>query len=364
MSCKTTFPVLLVIGFVILVPCRAAEPGAAKIPILYSTDLFLPPDDPDDHYDLATLFALPELDIRGIILDQGARQEQKTGRASVEQMLHITKRQVPCVVGLSGRLSSRADKALEQPAQFQGAVELILKVLRESPEKVTIFTTGSCRDVAAAFNRQPQLFRSKVRACYANVGDGPAGIQTEYNVGLDAEGYGRIFEMGVPLYWCPCFGKDGYLTHFRVDQNPVIGSCVPAVQNFFIYCLTGLKADPIAFLRTGPHPLPGQGREMWCTAPLFHAAGRKIYRRGLDDFLALPPAEARKSGLADNEVKLFDFVPIRAAVDPEKRNGQPHLTAELHAAQPTGYVFHITEATKFGRGMGSCLKNVLATLGR
>jgi inosine-uridine nucleoside N-ribohydrolase len=211
MSCRTTLPVLLVIGFVILSPCRAAEPGAAKLPILYSTDLFLPPDDPDDHYDLATLFAMREFDIRGIILDQGAKQKQKTGRGSVEQMLHITKRQVPCVVGLGGRLSSRTDKALEQPAEFQGAVELILKVLRESPEKVTIFTTGSCRDVAAAFNRQPQLFQSKVRAYYANAGDGPAGVQKEYNVGLDTEAYARIFEMGVPLYWCPCFGRTATL---------------------------------------------------------------------------------------------------------------------------------------------------------
>jgi hypothetical protein len=149
-----------------------------------------------------------------------------------------------------------------------------------------------------------------------------------------------------------------------VDQNPVIGSCVPAVQNFFIYCLTGSKEDPIAFLRTGPHPLPGQARAMWCTAPLFHAAGRKIYGRGLDDFLALRPAEARKIGLADKEIKLFDFVPLRAAVDPEKEDGKPRLTAELNAAKPTGYAFHISEAKQFDRVMGSCLKNVLATLGR
>ncbi len=40
--------------------CRGAENDALRIPVLYSTDLFQPYDDPDDHFDLATLFGLPE----------------------------------------------------------------------------------------------------------------------------------------------------------------------------------------------------------------------------------------------------------------------------------------------------------------
>ena len=43
-----------------------AEP---KIPIIHSTDLFHPHVDPDDHFDLAILFAIKEFDIKGIILD-------------------------------------------------------------------------------------------------------------------------------------------------------------------------------------------------------------------------------------------------------------------------------------------------------
>jgi hypothetical protein len=44
---------------------------AGRIPVLYCTDLFHPHDDPDDHFDLATLYAIPEFDLRGIVLDQG-----------------------------------------------------------------------------------------------------------------------------------------------------------------------------------------------------------------------------------------------------------------------------------------------------
>lgn len=289
-----------------------------KVPILYSTDLFHPHDDPDDHYDLATLFALDELDIKGIILDLGAKQKQKTGRPAVEQLIHITGRRVPIAIGLATPLKSRDDKALDQPAESQGGVRLILDALRESKQKVILFSTGSCRDIAAAFNREPDLLREKVRAYYPNVGDGPGGAQGEYNVTLDPRAYERIFDMGPLLHWCPCFGKDGYGTHYVADQPAVVGACTPPVQNYFVYCLTQSKADPIPFLSSGPHSLPTGKRAMWCTAPLFHAAGRRIYQRGADDFVALPPPEAEKAGLADKAIEPYQFVPVRVTLTDPK----------------------------------------------
>ena len=83
--------------------CRGAENNAPRIPVLYSTDLFHPYDDPDDHFDLATLFGLPEFDVRGIVLDLGEKQKQKTGRPAVEQMMRITGRKVPWPSGWPGR---------------------------------------------------------------------------------------------------------------------------------------------------------------------------------------------------------------------------------------------------------------------
>ena len=37
--------------------------AAAPIPVVYSTDLMHPHDDPDDHFDLACLYAMPEADV-------------------------------------------------------------------------------------------------------------------------------------------------------------------------------------------------------------------------------------------------------------------------------------------------------------
>jgi len=53
---------------ILLLLLRCAPPAvsaADKIPIIYSTDLYQPHEDPDDHVDLATLFALDEFEILG-----------------------------------------------------------------------------------------------------------------------------------------------------------------------------------------------------------------------------------------------------------------------------------------------------------
>jgi hypothetical protein len=149
--------------------CGGLALAGDRVPVVYSTDLFHPHADPDDHYDLACLFAMREFDVRGIILDLGGTQAQWPGRPAVEQMMHITGRKVSYGFGLSRPLRSRDARALDEPAEFQAGVKLLLSVLRESKEPVTLFTTGSCRDVAAAFNREPELLKTKVKAVYYNL---------------------------------------------------------------------------------------------------------------------------------------------------------------------------------------------------
>jgi hypothetical protein len=307
--------------------CSLVAAAGPKIPILYSTDLFHPHGDPDDHYDLAALFAIDAFDIKGIILDLGATQKKRIGRPPLEQMMKITGRDVPYAVGLSQRFRSRTDKALEEPAEFQGAVNLILSVLRASKEEVVITTTGSCRDVAAAFNREPELLKEKVKAVYINIGAVPKEQQgKECNVGYDPLAYYRMLESGLPVYWCPCIGVGAYKTGYSIDHATVIGACSPPVQNYFVYCLTKSKADPIEFLATGPHPVPtshvvswnpksSSRKGMWCTGPMFHAAGWKIYQRATDDFVALPPVQAEEAGLTDQVVEAFGFEPIRVTLE-------------------------------------------------
>ncbi len=109
-----------------------------------------------------------------------------------------------------------------------------------------------CRDVAAAFNRQPELFRKNVKALYCVVGTGGEGnvAQDDWNVKLDRWAYFRMFDVGVPFYWCstrPIMKADKggpFSTSYWADQDKVLRACPLPVQNFFVYCLTKSKADP------------------------------------------------------------------------------------------------------------------------
>ena len=234
-------------------------------------------------------------------------------------------------------------------------------MLRRSPDKVVLHTAGSCRDVAAAFNREPDLLREKVRAVYIEIGNGPDGLQKEWNVTLDPLAFVRVLESGLPVYWCPCFGKDGYQTYYKADQAAVLAACEQRVQNYFVYCLTKSKEEPIAFLHAGPRPLPGGGRNMWCTAPLLHAAGRKIYERGPDDFVALPPAAAARAGLAGKAVDVLEFVPVRVSAAGEP--AVPVLSAKLGDAGASCFIFRRVDP-RYEKILGSCLKNLLSGLGK
>ena len=248
---------------------------------------------------------------------------------------------------------------MEEAESFQGGVKLMLSVLRDSDEKVVINLVGSATDTAAALNREPELFKDKVKAIYIHAGNGPDGPQPEWNVQLDPMAYVRLLESGLPIYWCPCYGRDGYQTYYLVkEQSSVIGACTKPVQNYFVYCFTQSKDDPIGFLGGGPHPVPNGARNMWCTAPMFHAAGRTIYQRGADDFVALTPAAAEKAGLAGKAVNAFSFLPVR--VDTGKF---PVLRVVLNPVHANTFVFR-TADPRYQQILASCLKNLLAELGR
>lgn len=274
----------MILPLVFVLLSAAASPPAASahgsIPILYTTDLYHPHDDPDDHFDLATLFAVPEFDIRAIVIDTGERGKDRPGLLPVRQMMHITGRKVPVATGLIANLKHQADPATDRAQAEQAGVELILKVLREADEPVTIFTTGSLRDVAAAYNRDRAIFERKAKRVYINVGHSSGG--QEHNVRLDPQAYVRILSADLPVYWVPCFGGDGFYSFWSFTQADVLDACPRPVQNFFVYCLTRAEAKQRHPIQSLADPVasdakrkiwPGR-RNMWCTGAFLHAAGR------------------------------------------------------------------------------------------
>lgn len=256
------------------------------VPVIYCTDLFHPHVDPDDHFDLACLYAIRQLDVKVIILDQGRNQQQRPGSVAVRQMNTITGRQIPWEIGLADQLTRPDDTGTGQPKEYQGGVEQILKILAESDRPVNIITVGSVRDVAAAFNRAPELFQKKLGRLMIFIGEASAPGFIEYNVGLDVHGFRRIMESGLPIYWVPCFDgglwqNRGQASYWKASQAELLGNVSKRAMNYFIYALTKSTEDPILFLdrpitSERASDILGMERNLWCTAIFGDLADMKI----------------------------------------------------------------------------------------
>jgi len=357
--------ILLTLFAASLSPARCAG-----IPVIHCTDLFHPPQDPDDHYDLATLFSLQGLDLRAVILDQGSMQRQSPGSIPLRQIMHITGRTVPWANGLETPLRYPEDKGLEQFTQ--DGPEMILRVLRQSPRKVRIITTGSLRDVAAAFNRDEALFRRMVDRIYVNAGNSGGG-DLQWNPRLDPQAYLRLMRSDLPVYWAPCFGGKQtlavlaarhlpilpYQTYWLFRQDALLESLSNPLTNYFLYALGHADAavnDPIAALGKTPDPALekrfGAGyRNMWSTASLFDAADLHIYRRG-SSWLA-----ARAPEPGDEDARMFEFVPVRVRIDTDLRG-----FIEAPAPRSPIHVFHLRDAEHYQDAMLAVLRDLLVKM--
>ena len=358
-------------AFVLLTPLGAQEPKS--VPIVYSSDLFHPPDDPDDTVDLVTLFSLPELDIRGIVLDLGQQQNKGPGEVTVRQMMALTGRSVPFASGLLNPLRYPEDTGEDQFGEAHGGRDLLLSTLRQSTEKVVIVTVGSLRDVAAAFNQEPDLFREKLARLYVNAGNSGGG-SLHWNTRLDPMAYIRIMTSDLPVYWAPSFdGKQSFLefaygewrggvheSHWKFQHSTMFDALPASVQNYFLYALAPKHPtidDPTAYLNRRPQERElkervwREYRHMWSTLTLYEAAGRQMYRRA-DEWRALAGPQEGWS-LAP----LWEFAPTSVSIDPD-------LTAELRppGPDPTLYVLRQTDPDNYRRAMLTSLRQVLQEL--
>lgn len=111
---------ILICHLLLMAACALAPAG---VPVIYCTDLFHPHEDPDDHFDLATLFALPELEIKAILLDQGKRQSRHPGSIPIRQMRRLSGQEIPYAVGLGDKLTAPTDDGKSQPSEFQAGIE-------------------------------------------------------------------------------------------------------------------------------------------------------------------------------------------------------------------------------------------------
>ena len=211
------------------------------MPIIHITDLFTPPGDPDDHFDLLTLFGSLGTEVAAVIIDHTVDHGVPGTAAVAKAAALYGLAAVPCAVGLHDPLASEADTATDRPVEQQAAVDLIISTLRKCPDHQMIFTlVGSMRDLAAAYNREPDLFHVKTARLMVNAGDscGEVGPR-DWNMALDLAAWKRILASGLPIDWFPCNPSKGrgilnnHVSYWSLPQNVMLSDCPAPVRAFF-----------------------------------------------------------------------------------------------------------------------------------
>jgi hypothetical protein len=348
-------------------PARAEGAGPnPKIGLIHATDLFRPHADPDDHFDLATVFAFAaqgRFELLAVLIDHPpAGLAADPDVQAVAQLARITGLAVPVLTGSPRRFDPAEAGRPENQPDTVGARSL-LEILSKSTRPVAISIVGSARDVALAGRLDPKLFAAKCAGIYMNSGSGTPdkakAARLEYNVGLDPISYAAIFELPCPVYWCPCFevapGGGGpfasgeFGTYYQFLQKDLFTRLSPRLQNYFAFMLKQGESDRAdqaeadalrpSWLRTleGPPDRPlleRQGsrlRNMWSTAGFFHAAG-----------LSLP-------------VFTFDPVRVRCGAD-----GITEWSPDPRSRDR--YLFHVRDRDRYPGAMTAALGELLSTL--
>ncbi len=347
------------------------EAGGAKkrpTPVIHATDLFRPYCDPDDHWDLACVFALAyakEIDLKGILIDFAPQQRESHNPdvMAVAQMNYIAGLHVPVSVGSPRPMRSRNDSQPDADASEHVGINMVLDILRDSPQRVIIEITGSCRDIAIAGKKAPRLFADKCAGIYLNAGTGSPdeakAAQLEYNVSLAPVSYAALFDLPCPIYWMPCFEEMNsrqvvmeYGTHYVFRQSEILPHLSERVQNFFAYAL-GKKQDHqwLTYL-IGPREAPllescgQQDRHMWCTGGFLHAAGRTVSTEG--EIVA-------RGSTGDSAV--FSFDPIRLSCS------DGGVTKWAHDKAATSrYIFHVRDLVRYQEAMTKAMRSLLGRL--
>jgi hypothetical protein len=340
-----------------------------RTPVLHVTDLFRPHNDPDDHWDLACVYALAhqgDIDLKGILIDYPptSRSDRNPDIAAVAQMNLICGLCVPTGVGSPHRLTSRNDiQASASNTDLQG-IRMITNVLKESPRPVVVNILGSSQDVAIAGKREPELFAAKCAAVYLNAGTGSPNMgstsKLEYNVTLDKLAYAAIFDLPCPVYWMPCFedmesrerSVREYGTHYKFRQDQILPYLSRNVQNYFAY-MFGRYTDHnwLGYLN-GPSDqallskVGAMNRSMWCTAGFFHAAGYMVCRDGK----IAPLSE-------ESDPAVFTFDPIRIRCED---NGVTKWTHDMNSK--LRFILHVRDMDHYQSAMTTAMKSLLMTL--
>jgi pyrimidine-specific ribonucleoside hydrolase len=291
-----------------------------KVPIIDITDLYHPAQDPGDNFDIIAAYALPEIDLRAVILDATERFRQpiadggdptfrdtrgyarEPGVIPMTQMNFIFNRNVPYATSPFTTMKSPDDCMYDVPVFQQYGIELILKTLQDSEEKVEILSFGSARTLAAAYNREPDLLRSKVKRIHLSAGSSSPEYP-EWNVLLDPNAIVCLFRSDLPIAVYPCATGQGPFDYspnnsfWRLPNLEFIKDMHPKLKRYLGYAFG--YVNRVDFLRAVQEDFPEEHMQaiyphyhsVWETAVWMQVSNRVLVHRADGSYRIIPADE-------------------------------------------------------------------------
>ena len=300
---------------------------ARPVPVIDVTDLYHPFEDPGDNLDLLQAHALPEVDLRAVVLDitnafrlpvanhpvlwRDPNGPREAGIIPVTQLNALFDRQVPYAHGPYTPMKSLTDPMTDTPKTQQAGIELILQTLQESKQPVEIVSFGSARTIAAAYNREPDLLRRKLGRVHVSAGAATRHFEFgksqahngipggEWNVALDPLAFIRLMQSDLPIALYPCADVDGafaygeHNTYWNLPNLHFVREMDPKLRNYVIFALGRLiRADFLRALNGAldegdAQDLINRVHHVWETAIWLNVAKRKVvYRDNLWQIVA------------------------------------------------------------------------------
>ncbi|MCC6487344.1 MAG: hypothetical protein IT364_07575 [Candidatus Hydrogenedentes bacterium] len=298
----------------------AAPVADGRRPVIDITDLYHPHQDRGDNFDLIAGYALPEVDLRAVILDVTGRYlrpyfdaanpsyndptgPRSPGYLPVHQLNHIFNRNVPCAPAPFGEMRSPDDDMADVPAFQQAGVDLLIETLRKSDEPVDVVSFGSARPLAVALNREPELLERKIRLAHLCVGAYPAGY-VEWNVQLDVHAFVRVIRSNLKIAVYPCatekspFALGVHNCYWAMDNLNWVREMAAPLQRYIEFAFT--RSNRVDFLNAMDEAEPladmkehyDHAHHVWETAVWAQVADRRFISEGGAPYRLLPMASA------------------------------------------------------------------------
>ncbi|WP_075180672.1 nucleoside hydrolase [Pantoea sp. 1.19] len=245
----------------------------------------------DDAIALALALRAPELDIRAVTVCAGNQTLSKTLHNALGLLTLMGRADIPVAAGAAGPLLRQAITAPEvhgdsglgtlqlppaaREVEQEHAVAMMARLLRDSPEPLTLIATGPLTNIALLLMQYPTL-RAQI-ACVVLMG---GGIQmgnvtpvAEFNFYADPEAADRVLQSGVPLVMA------GLNVTHQACLLPAECAAVRALNNPVALAVAELLDFLLPRDRQAAHPLPGAAMHdptavAWLLAPELFTAER------------------------------------------------------------------------------------------